>query len=290
MIFSTQNEVLVSRFGEIKACDMLMDAGYKAIDFTFYDEKRAFALKDGYKELAKELRLRADSRGVIFNQGHAPFGGGFDHYTKETVPKFPRIFETFQLLGVKQAVVHPVQIRPYFGREKEIFDYNVKFFKDLSPIAKEYGVKIAIENMWMRHPISNKIIDDICANPQELADLYDALDDEKAFTICLDVGHIPLCGREPANAIKLLGHDRLGALHVHDVDYITDCHTLPGMEKINWDSVCRALGEIDYKGEFTLEADNFLINYSDDFLPTAVRFMADVAKHLSDKVDEYRIK
>ncbi len=290
MIFSTQNDVAVSRFGEIKGCDMLMDAGYKAIDFTFYNADKAFVVKEGYKELAKELKARADARGVIFNQSHSPFGGGFEHYKNVIIPQLERFLEASALLGVRQTVVHPVQKRPYFGHEKEIFDYNVKFYKSLAPLAKEYGVKIAIENMWMRNHVSNKITDDICADPQELADMYDALDDDKAFTVCLDVGHVPLCCREPADAIRTLGHDRLGALHVHDVDYISDCHTLPGMEKINWESVCHALGEIDYKGEFTLEADNFLINYSDEFLPTAMRFMADVAKHLSDKVDEYREK
>ncbi len=289
MIFSTQNEVLVNRFGEIKACDMLMDAGYKAIDFTFYDEKTAFAMKSDYKAIARELRARADARGVIFNQSHAPFGKGHDHYTNETVPKrFPRIFETSALLGVKQVVVHPVQIRPYYGHEKELFEHNVKFYKELAPLAKKYGVKIAIENMWMRHPVSGKIIDDICADPKELADMYDALNDDEAFTVCLDIGHVALCGREPSNAINILGHDRLGALHVHDVDYVEDCHTLPGMEKIKWNSVCEALGEINYKGELTLEADMFLMRYDDEFLPTAVRFMAEVAKNLADKVDKYR--
>ena len=47
------------------------------------------------------------------------------------------------------------------------------------------------------------------------------------------------------------------------IDYVDDLHTLPGVEKINWENVCRALGEIDYKGEFTLEADNFLKNFDD---------------------------
>jgi len=79
-------------------------------------------------------------------------------------------------------------------------------------------------------------------------------------------------------------------LHVHDVDYVSDLHTLPGIEKINWDKVCQALGEIDYKGELTLEADNFLKNFEDGFKPAAARFMAETARYLADKVDSYRLK
>ncbi len=286
MIFSTQTDVASVRFGIEKGCDVIMDAGFKAIDISLYDGKTAY--RDDYKELTKELKSRADARGVIFNQAHAPFGGGFEHYTKVTIPRLPRVFEFVSLLGVRQIIVHPVQNGQYYGHEKELFDYNVKFYKELSRYSKEYGVKIALENMWQFHPVNRQIVDDVCAPPQELADMFDALDDDEAFTVCLDIGHVALCRREPADAIKLLGHDRLGALHVHDVDYVSDLHTLPGMGKINWDSVCRALGEINYKGEFTFEADNFLTRFDDAVIPEAIHFMASVGKHLSDKVDSYR--
>ena len=69
------------------------------------------------------------------------------------------------------------------------------------------------------------------------------------------------------------------------VDYVRDPHTLPGCAKINWDAVCIALVDIDYTGEFTLEADNFLNKYDVKFQPTASRFMADVCKHITDKIE-----
>ncbi len=288
MLFSTQDEILASRFGHKKACEILIEAGYPAIDCSLFTGINDIALSDSYKENAKELRSLVDSKGVIFNQAHAPFGGGFENYTTKLVPALPRIIEFVSLLGVRQMIVHPVQNGAYYGHEKELFDYNVGFYKSLAPLAKEYGVKIALENMWQIHPVNRQIIDDVCANPQELADMYDALDDSEAFTVCLDIGHVALCRREPQDAVRLLGHDRLGALHVHDVDYIHDCHTLPGVHNINWDAVCRALGEINYKGELTLEADYFLFRYDDEFIPTAVKFMSDTAKHLSEKVELYR--
>ena len=69
---------------------------------------------------------------------------------------------------------------------------------------------------------------------------------------------------------------------------MNDLHLLPGLGKIKWDEVCRALGEIDYKGDFTLESDNTFIPFEKEFYPGVARFMAERAKFLAGKVDEYR--
>jgi len=290
MIFSTQNHVMVKSFGQEEGDKLLMDAGYPALDMSFFGDIYSYIFEDDYRQRAAKMKAAASSRGVIYNQAHAPFGGGFENYTTNLIPQFQRVFEFCGLLGVRQIIVHPIQRGQYFGNEKEIFDLNIEFYKSLAPMAKENGVKIAIENMWQRHYVNKQIIDDICADPHELAAMYDTLNDPVAFTVCLDIGHVALCRREPDEAIRILGHDRLGALHVHDVDYVSDLHTLPGIQKINWDKVCQALGEIDYKGELTLEADNFLKNFEDGFKPAAARFMAETARYLADKVDSYRIK
>ena len=286
MIFSSQTQTPVARFGLVKGIELLCEAGYPAIDYSIsYVREESDLPTDA--DLAAMLEV-AGRYGVKFNQAHAPFG--YQLFTTKTMKILPKIFAAVAKLGVDKMVIHPLQPGRYYGHEKEIFDLNVGFYRGLTPLAKEYGVKVAIENMWQFNPVSREIVDDICASPKELSDLYDAVDDPDNFTVCLDVGHVPLCNREPEDAIKIIGHDRLGALHVHDVDYVNDLHTLPGMGKIDWDKVCRALGEIDYKGEFTLEADMFLDRLEDEFFPTALRFMSDRARFLAGKVDSYRKK
>ena len=101
-------------------------------------------------------------------------------------------------------------------------------------------------------------------------------------------GSVALCNREPEDAVRIIGHDRLGSLHVHDVDYLDDLHTLPGCGKINWDSVCRALAEVGYKGSFNLEADNFYLGFLGDHFDLCAKFMADATKIYADKIDEYK--
>ena len=284
MLYSCQTCHLASRLGINAAVDAMLDAGYPALDISLFGNN-GFMLADDWRETAKALRAKAETRGAVFNQAHAPFGGGYEHYTKNLIPTFPRVFEFCEELGVRQIVVHPLQQGRYYGRERELFDLNMDFYRSLVPLSDKHGIKIAIENMWQTHPVTHRICDDVCANPHELAAYFDTLNDPEHFTVCLDIGHVALCGREPQDAIRVLGHDRLGALHVHDVDYINDLHTIPYLGRVNWSAVVDALADIRYKGEFTMESDAFLARYPNDFLPTATKFMADTTKYLAEKLD-----
>ena len=288
MLFSNQTEVLSAKYGIIRAVEMMIEAGYSAIDITMFDTK-ACPFTDDYREIAAILRAMADSAGVRFVQAHAPFGGGYDNYLNNLIPLFPRAFEFCSLLGIENIVVHPIMRGHYYGHEAEHFDMNMKFYKALEPLARTNKVKIAIENMWDRHPVTGRICDHVCASPEELCRYYDTLANPEVFTICLDIGHVALCGREPEDAIRMIGHDRLGCIHAHDVDYINDLHTLPGAAKIKWDNVCRALGEINYRGVFNMEADQFYLGFMEEHYPAVTKFMADTARVLADKVDLYRI-
>ena len=274
------------RFGIKRSVEIIMDAGFPAIDITMHSPA-TFFLEDDYRQTARELREMTDARGVVFNQAHAPFGGGYDNYTQNLVPTFPRAFEFASLCGIKNVIVHPLQRGRYYGHAEELFEMNMEFYTGLAPLAKENGIKIAIENMWQRNPQSKYICDDVCADPVELARYYDTLNDPEAFTVCLDLGHVAICGREPEDAIRTLG-SRIGALHVHDVDYVSDLHTLPGIGKVNWKEVCRALADVDYKGEITLEADYFMKNMDDELIPMAERMLEVSARHLAEQVEAFK--
>ena len=286
MLFSNQTEVLGAKYGLVRAVEMMIEAGYPAIDISMFDTK-ACPFTDDYREIAATLNTMAEKAGVRFVQAHAPFGQ-YDRYVNELIPLLPRAFEFCALLGIESIVVHPVMKGHYYGHEKEHFDMNMKFYRAIAPLARTNKVKIAIENMWDRHPVTGRICDHVCADPHELCRYYDTLDDPEIYTICLDIGHVALCGREPEDAVRIIGHDRLGCIHAHDVDYVSDLHTLPGAAKINWDHVARALGEIDYKGVFNMEADQFFVGFMEEHYPAVTRFMADTARVIANKIDLYR--
>ncbi len=289
MLFATQTNFLASKYGMEKAIDMLIEAGYPAIDISMFRHDDIPFVGD-YKEAAKRLSEKAKANGVKFVQAHAPFcGGRYEKYMNECVPLFKRAMDFASMLGIPYIVIHPIQNGRYYGNEQKLFDMSVDFYRSLAPCAREYGVKIAIENMWQRHPVTNAICDDTLAPPEQLAAMYDTLIDEGVFTVCLDIGHCALCGREPEDMIRQIGGNRIGCIHAHDVDYISDSHTLPGTAKLNWENICRALAEIDYKGVFTLEADMFFKGFPEEEYLTIAKFMLNIARMWSEKIEKYKI-
>lgn len=292
MLLSTQTDVTFAKCGDDKGLKILSSAGYDAIDFSMFGmcHDDNFLNNTDFIQYAKELRKKAEDVGLRFNQAHAPFP--VMRYNDEAYNEriFPRVENAVKIAGILGAyciVVHPVATPTSPEEQKE---YNFKMYKKLAPIAKEYGVKIALENMWGYDSRRNYIVPNVCSFARDLAEYYDELADPDTFTVCLDLGHCGLIGEEPDEAIRTLGPDRLGALHVHDNNYVEDTHTIPygiGM-KMNWDKITRALGEIDYRGDFTFEADNFLSRMPAELLPSGVKFMESLGRELIRKVDSYR--
>ena len=51
----------------------------------------------------------------------------------------------------------------------------------------------------------------------------------------------------------------------------------------------KSLGEIDYTGVFTYEiVSKGLVNTDEEFFPVALKYVADIAKHLVDIIDRNR--
>jgi L-ribulose-5-phosphate 3-epimerase len=130
-----------------------------------------------------------------------------------------------------------------------------------------------------------KLIPNVCSTGEEFAEYLDALD-RNYFVGCLDVGHCGIIGQNAADMIYTLGKDRLNALHIHDNDHVNDLHTLPMTQSIDFKSIMKALKDIGYEGELTLEADNFLKGFPKDLLPEASLFMLKTAKQLIKMYEE----
>ena len=88
-------------------------------------------------------------------------------------------------------------------------------------------------------------------------------------------------GDGAVNMIKVLGHS-LQALHIHDNDCWHDHHQIPFSGDIDFDSIVKALKEIDYKGYFTLEADQYLHDRDESNVYAGVVEMAAAARKLAD--------
>ena len=288
MLLSSSHSQFVRNLTTEEAIDLMADAGFDAIDFSFHIKKEYSSENtDGQAGKARftEWRKRAEARGLVFNQAHAPEGSSFKDMDK-TVQRFHEIRRAIRnasYLGIPHIVVHPVQHLPYCepGVPEQLFEMNMKFYNALKPYCEEYGVKICLENMWQEP--NGKIDHSTCSTPEEFVRYLDSLNSEW-FIACLDIGHAPLVGVDPCDLIRALGKDRLKALHVHDVDGVDDLHTLPYFAKINWDSVCASLKEIGYTGDLTFEAGNFVYQLPSELAAPAAKFMVATGRYLIDKI------
>ena len=281
----------VRKLGLENAARLAKEAGFTACDiFITLDEAASPLLNDDYRDVAAALRKGIEAEGLKCNQTHAPFRYSAKQWdAPELFNEFIKTLEISSVLGAKVCVVHPIHHTEYKGHEEELFNVNMDYYRRLIPYAKEYDVKIGIENMWQRHRIRRNISFDTCSTAEEFVRYVDTLDSEYAVA-CLDLGHVVLPDgpHSPADFIRILGHDRLQALHVHDNDYTNDQHLLPYQGKLDWASITKALGEIDYTGDFTYEIGERVIAAPNELLGEVLNYAGIIGKHLMSKIDENR--
>ena len=284
MILSTQTDVSAQKLGIEASVRMIAEAGFDAVDLSMFEnESTNWIYEDGYAEKARALADFAHGLGVFFNQAHAPFPSfrvNDEAYNARIRPMLLRAIETAGIVGAKKIVVHPVAF-PLNKKEN-----NMRMYNELLPAAKSAGVKIALENMWGYDSRSGVIVPNVCSVAEELADYADSLDPEW-FTVCLDIGHIGLVHEYEAPFIRTLGGKRLTCVHIHDNDYIHDSHTCPFTGQLPWHEIAAAFAQIGYRGDITLEADNFLArNLPVSLYPAGLRFMEAAGRELIRMIEE----
>ena len=295
MILSTQTSGARGRFGDLGAVDQLKAAGYTTLDLSLFhmsSPDSPFNAPDWEKNVMA-LKEYSDAQGITYNQAHLPFvfrwavPGEWENFI---APVQYRAMDICGMMGVKYIVVHPIHHMEYLGHEEEVYDYNMRYYKTFIPYCEKYGYKVAIENMWQKEVKTKRIGHDSCSRMEELIRYIDDLGGTDHFVACLDLGHTALVGLEPQDCIRALGHKYLHSLHVHDNDYVSDQHLLPGQGKFDWDAICKALADIDYDGELTYEADGFIRNFSNEVMPDAFKFMYTIGDRLCKKIEAYRAK
>lgn len=283
MKVSTSITPAASIVGEHEAIKLTKKAGFDFYDYDFSFRQINYSYEaravrycyhplsgDGYLKYIRELKKIGEDLGFSCHQTHAPF----PVFNKVVRDGLKKSLEISAELGAKICVIHPDN----FKGVKE----NTEMYLELLPVAKEYNVKIATENMW------NWISDGVCC-PAACSDEKDFLAHMKAiddpyFIACVDVGHAELNGLNTSaeKIIHTLG-DYVGALHIHDVDLYHDLHDRPFLQKVDFEKVVNALKDINYSGVFSLEVskpyrlatpENVCDVIREDYL--AVRRLADM--------------
>lgn len=290
MLLSNLTQWVGSKLSEKEAVKVIADAGFDAYDISLFKLTREEAYlfnRPDYVEIAKDLRKYADSLGIVCNQSHAPFptSTGKEEEDKVIYEKVVRAMEIASILGAKIIVVHPKQHLIYAEHPDELFQMNVEFYKSLIPYCEKFGIKVAAENMWQWYNGNKVPSDSTCSRAWEFCKYLDAIDSEWIVG-CLDIGHVSLMNADIPEFIRKMGNKRLQALHIHDTDYKADKHTIPFAEKIDFVAMCKALAEIDYKGDFTFEADAFYRGIPAELYPAATKYMCEVGRYLISEFEK----
>lgn len=286
MRISTEIESAAKIVGEERAIEYIAKAGFTAWDFSMfcmcgYDWKKHEAVPSthplaghDYLKFARKLKEVGLNCGIVCNQSHAPFPSD----CAEIRSYFKRAIECTAEAGGEICVIHPNN----FASAEE----NAEMYSELLPFAKDCGVKIAAENMWNWDKEKDEATFAPCANPESFLEHFEVLNDDY-FVACLDIGHAEMkgLGTSAQEMIHALS-PKLAALHIHDNDRWHDSHQLPFTMQIDFGKVMKALKEINYQGDLTLESSMYLDGRTEDDLFPGVVDMANVAKRLKEMYDE----
>ncbi|MBQ8407549.1 MAG: sugar phosphate isomerase/epimerase [Clostridia bacterium] len=249
-----------TRYGISEGSRKAKEHGYDCFDYSrFVDtETEFFKLPEAeFKaEIVKQREL-IEAEGIVVWQAHSPWR----HPARDSTPEeraerltsFLKAIRGAGYIGATHFVVHAIM--PFGTNSPEnpelMRDMNAEFMGRLAKEAQEYGVKhIDVENLpFPALPINhtNQCLD--------FAKRMNKETNSDIFKVCLDTGHSNFCGENPADAVRMLGKEYLGSLHVHDNNGKADQHLTPGNGNIDWVDFSNALAEIGFDGCFSYETN-----------------------------------
>lgn len=233
------------------------EVGFRVLDFNMcaFQRHETELLGDDWEQKVYEIANEAARLGVEFAQSHLPYPKPISRRklaTDEGCEKneffmwaTERAIRVSGALGVKWAVVHPVQPSIDSGAEESLA-YNHEIYDRYLELASSMGVGFAFENLA---DVDGKRR--FAAISEDLCNLVDSYDSDKVGA-CWDFGHGNRVYADQLPKLRMLG-SRLKATHVDDNMGKDDLHTIPYFGSVKWEEAMKLLREIDYHGAFTYE-------------------------------------
>lgn len=288
MKLSVEAYELVKRFGDQRAIELAKQAGFDAIDYSYYwENENEKVLGDGYRDYAERLKRQLDTAGIVCNQAHAPFSLNYGSAFDLSEPKYLRLvrsMESAAILGADNMIVHSISLPKnvalgeYVVKGADFEEYNIAYYRSLIPYCEKFGIHVSVENLWdmdsKRHCLIGKL-----GSPEEINGIVEKIN-SPWINVCVDIGHAALTGYEPEEFIEKTNPKFLKALHVHDNNYHEDQHVLPYTGGLNWEAIMTSLKRIGYDGDLTFEIFGYLSKFPDELIPDALKFAVSIGKRL----------
>lgn len=284
---------------------LLKEAGFDCVDFNFdayLNINRVYAgdIDDFFDRQVEEIwqdfkpHVEAAAKyGITFEQMHAPFPmliKGRDDLSEKMTRITKNCMEICARMGGKYIVVHPVSLA-YECSKQEEHDFNMGLYKELITTAKQCGVVICLENMFVEKNFH--MMEGVCSDFKETAEMIDELNaiaGEELFGFCFDVGHANLLGKNLYQSLLTLGR-RVKILHIHDNDGISDLHSLPYTFGRSWSGICtdwegflKGLREIGYAGVINFETYRSMHNFPKELHAPVLCLIAQTGRYFSKQI------
>lgn len=277
---------LCNRFGDEKVLEMFHKVGFECIDYSFNEIKPlSRLLGEDYLQQALKLKNMLEQFHVICNQTHAPFEFRYGEAMDCSGPHYRdivRAMEMSSILGAPRIIIHAVTTPD----DIDIYEYNRIFYRSFLPYCEKFGIEVAVENIGRGHTDEEKKIG-IWKSAEDFCEFIQGLE-SPWFCACVDIGHAAVMNGLPEDFIRSMDPALLKALHVHDTDFVNDCHALPYLQRQNWDEIMRALAQVDYQGDLNLEVLLYTERFPDELVVPALRFAENTGRYLIKKFAEYK--
>ena len=265
------------KMGLEKALRLVKEAGFDGVDYDIRD----YQLGDNYQEVAREVKTLMDEIGLSCVQVHSPHNFDYGTAMDFSNPKYRgnfRSIEFTRILGAKYCVIH-CSVVPDGPLSGQFSEHNYIYYKSFEEEAKRCGVYIGVENLKQEK----------LHRPEYMNKLLGMLD-SPVYYPHVDIGHSALVGIEPDVFLKKLNCLPVRAMHVHDYNVQTD-HMLPFLGRCNWDRIVKAIVDIGYDGDLSLElfrTHEIVEKYSQEIVPDMYRLAAEIGRELIRRIEEER--
>ncbi len=287
----------------------LKEIGFSAIDFslhsyltnkqlynkdvtTFFDKS-----EEELYEYFRPLKEASKETGVEIFQMHMPYPN-YVPSAKEELNTYLRevmsvkAMKICHYLDCKYIVIHGFKLSRYLGSEDAEWEKTKEFLEYLAPYAKEYGITMCIENIYISTGFH--IIEGPCCNAKKAARRIDSMNEKfgaEVLGFCFDTGHANLVGIDFEDFVSTLG-GRLKVLHVHDNDGVADLHQVPftftrtreNKPVTDWDGFLRALKVVEYKGAINFETAPVLKSFPPELRDTALRTIYEIGCYFEGQI------
>ncbi len=177
-------------------------------------------------------------------------------------------------------------------RKEEIRQINLDIYRKLIPAAKQYGVKLCLENLYTMYMSSYH--EGTCTDAEEACWYIDTLNaeaGENIFGFCLDVGHANMMSKNIYQYITTLGK-RLTVLHINDNGGTCDGHMIPYTQRamkghgsvVDWDGFIKGLKEIGYEGPLSFETFRVLDQMPDEVQDKVLQLIAGIGTYFKRQI------